>query len=252
MSKQKKKTKEPKMGRFGKLYIVTAVLTVASCALVVGVTMHISDSVLKLGDSTPIALPTPVPVEAFLNKSTALPFVPKTPEPPKEEESSTTEKSETSSATSLNSEEETVPVGLFSRTQELTLQMPTTGEILLGYFGDKLSKSKTMGDWRTHNGIDIKTEMTAAVYAAADGTVKKAEYDDMLGYVVVLSHEGGYETIYANLASCDSVKADQKVKAGDYLGAVGDSAVFEKLEPAHLHFELKKDGKYADPFDYLK
>lgn len=253
MSKQKKKSKEQKMGRFGKLYIATAVLTVISCALVVGVTKHFSDSILKLSDSTPIALPTPIPAEAFLNKSSALPFAQKTPKvQTKTEEKNLQDQTASSSVVSVISEAESVPVGLFSPTQEPALQTPASGEILLGFSGTNLTKSKTMGDWRTHNGIDIKTEMTAAVCAAADGIVKKAEYDDMMGYIIVLSHDGNYETVYANLASCDSVKADQKVKAGDYLGAVGDSAVFEKLEPAHLHFELKKDGKYVDPFDYLK
>ncbi|MDE7463394.1 MAG: M23 family metallopeptidase [Clostridiales bacterium] len=46
------------------------------------------------------------------------------------------------------------------------------------------------------------------------------------------------------------VKVGDSVKAGDKIGKAGKS-VAELNTGAHLHLELKKDGKYVDPTTVL-
>ena len=41
------------------------------------------------------------------------------------------------------------------------------------------------------------------------------------------------------------------VSAGQTIGGIGSTGLFESLEPAHLHLELLKDGVYVNPMDYL-
>jgi murein DD-endopeptidase MepM/ murein hydrolase activator NlpD len=83
------------------------------------------------------------------------------------------------------------------------------------------------------------------------GTVERVYDDEYLGTTVILRHEGGYETRYCNLTAMPTVKVGDSVKAGDVIGAVGDTAILEAEDKPHLHFQLRKDGKAIDPSDFL-
>ena len=48
-----------------------------------------------------------------------------------------------------------------------------------------------------------------------------------------------------------TVKAGDSVKAGDVIGAVGDTAILESADKPHLHFQVFKDGTPVDPADFL-
>lgn len=241
-SKEKKK-----MSRFGKLYIAAAICTACVSLVVLAVTTKISDSALKQAEEMTISIPTSAPIDSLIKEpSNLVPIEPiKTPEP-----KSLLERTPEPAVTP--EEIESVETGLFKKNEKIKLIMPTDGDILNECSLYKLKKSKTLGDWRTHNGVDIKSDISDAVNAAADGTIVLSEYDTQMGYVVKIEHEGGYETVYANLASNEMAEVGRKINAGECLGAVGDSAVFEKLEEAHLHFELKKDGKYINPMEYME
>ena len=78
---------------------------------------------------------------------------------------------------------------------------PLRGEVLTAFSMEELIYSPTMGDWRTHDGIDIAAKAGTTVLAASSGTVRSVTDDTLMGTTVVLEHEGGYETTYANLQS---------------------------------------------------
>ena len=61
---------------------------------------------------------------------------------------------------------------------------PVFGRILNGYSGDELVYNKTLGDWRTHNGIDYAVETGAALSAPVSGKVVTAGTDGNWGPVV--------------------------------------------------------------------
>ncbi|MBQ9270098.1 MAG: M23 family metallopeptidase [Oscillospiraceae bacterium] len=128
---------------------------------------------------------------------------------------------------------------------------PVQGEVAAVFSQDTLSYSRTMADWRTHEGLDIAAEADTPVCAAQDGTVTAVYEDDFLGNVVVVSHSGDLATLYANLADLPEVAAGDPVYAGQMLGRVGSSALLETAEPAHLHFEVYENGSAVDPLDYL-
>ncbi len=136
-------------------------------------------------------------------------------------------------------------------TKEPVFVWPLMGEIKTGYAVDELVYSKTMADWRTHDGIDIAGDLGAKVMAAADGTVADVRTDDLLGTVVVIDHGNGLQSIYANLTAAPVVKTGDKVAMGAVIGAVGDTAIGEANEVTHLHFAMTKDGQPVNPIDYL-
>ncbi len=129
---------------------------------------------------------------------------------------------------------------------------PLEGETLAVFSMDALLYSETMGDWRTHDGLDIAAEPGTPVCAACAGKVVSVRDDDLLGTTVVVSHADGYETLYANLQSEPAVKVGDYVTAGPVLGSVGKTALSESAMAPHLHFAVSKDGEAVDPEEYLK
>lgn len=128
---------------------------------------------------------------------------------------------------------------------------PVTGEILSPFSQDTLTYSQTMGDWRTHEGLDIAAQTGSSVSVTQDGTVTAVYEDDYLGGVVVVSHSGDLATRYANLAE-PCVVVGEQVSAGQTLGQVGSSALLEAAEEPHLHFEVFSGGEPVDPLTYLE
>jgi len=135
--------------------------------------------------------------------------------------------------------------------KEITFTHPCEGSVLKKFSIDKPLKSKTMGDFRTHNGVDIKSDIGATVSAAADGIVEKIYTDNILGLTIVISHNENLKTVYANIAGSDMVKEGDEIKKGDAIGCVGNTASGELLDDAHLHFAVISEGKYVNPEEYV-
>lgn len=128
---------------------------------------------------------------------------------------------------------------------------PLRGQVLAAFSAEELSYNETLGDWRTHEGLDIAANPGDTVLSAAAGTVLSVQDDPMMGTVVTIAHEGGYETSYANLQTEPAVLAGDEVSAGQIIGAVGSTAAAEASQPPHLHFGVKKDGQPMDPEEFL-
>jgi len=75
--------------------------------------------------------------------------------------------------------------------------------------------------------------------------------DETMGMTVVLTHDGGYTTKYASLASDVAVAAGDEVTAGQTIGYVGNTALFESAIGDHVHFSVSCDGKLVDPLEFL-
>ena len=128
---------------------------------------------------------------------------------------------------------------------------PLSGQMVAAFSVDRLTYNATLNDWRTHDGIDIAAEVGTQVIAACSGVVTAVRDDDMMGTLVTIAHDDGYETTYANLRSSPGVGEGQYVSAGEVIGAVGGSSIAEFSMPAHLHFSVSKDGVPCDPAEFL-
>ena len=128
---------------------------------------------------------------------------------------------------------------------------PLVGEEVAAFSVDELKYNETLGDWRTHDGVDIAAEVGTQVLAACSGTVTQVIDDDLMGTSVTIAHDGGYETVYSNLQSVPTVSEGQEVSAGEVIGSVGCTSIAEFVVPAHLHFAVTKDGVPCDPKEFL-
>lgn len=113
--------------------------------------------------------------------------------------------------------------------------------------------SSTMGDYRTHLGVDIGTIPGAAVSAMADGVIAQVWEDISMGQCVAVKHGGDAYTIYKNLSAelPEQTAVGRTVKAGDVIGYVGETAMVEVGEEPHLHVEMTVNGLQVDPTAYL-
>lgn len=133
---------------------------------------------------------------------------------------------------------------------------PTTTEVSTGSGGsgdyfwpvDGGYISAYMGDGRGHKGIDIAAPYGTPIYAAASGTVTRAanKYDGY-GNSVMVANDDGNVTMYAHMSSIAISYGDYVVK-GQLLGYVGATGY---ATGNHLHFEVRSNGYYLDPLDYV-
>ena len=131
-------------------------------------------------------------------------------------------------------------------------ESPIAGEVMKEFAKDSLIYSETLKEWTTHLGIDIKAERATVVKASADGTVKDIKNDPRFGLTIIIEHSNGFETRYANLLTTEFVSEGERVKAGQTIRTVGDSAVYEIVDESHLHFEILKDSENVNPSEYIK
>lgn len=135
--------------------------------------------------------------------------------------------------------------------EEISPVWPVDGEISREYSMDALQYDKTMSDWRTHDGVDILAEAGTKVMAVRSGTVQNVYADDRLGTCVVIDHGDGLVLTYANLQQTPTVYVGDSVKAGDVIGAVGETAAAESAQETHLHLSASVNGASVNPLDYL-
>ena len=129
---------------------------------------------------------------------------------------------------------------------------PVEGEISKEYAKENLVYSETLQEWTTHLGVDIKADKTTVVKAAADGKIKSIKNDPRYGLSIIIEHQNGFETLYANLLTSEFVQVGEEVKQGQSIGTVGNTATFEIADDAHLHFEISKNNETLDPSQYIK
>ena len=133
----------------------------------------------------------------------------------------------------------------------LVFTWPVNGTIIADYSVEALAYSETMGDWRTHDGLDLAVALGTRVLATADGTVSALYQDDFMGTVVEIDHGNGLISRYASLTEAPTVKVGDRVSTGTVIGSVGTTANLESGLPAHLHFAMYRDGSPVDPRDCL-
>lgn len=119
------------------------------------------------------------------------------------------------------------------------------GRIINAFSGDELVYSKTLGDWRTHNGVDYACEQGSEVCAPAAGRVISAETDGSWGSVIVIEDSASRQWRVCGVNK-PTVQPDEMVVVGQSLGTAGSIGA-ECAEENHIHLEVLQNGQYLDP-----
>lgn len=112
--------------------------------------------------------------------------------------------------------------------------------------------NKTLNNYYEHKGVDFTAEAGTEVLAVADGVVESIYRDDVLtGTEITVDHGDGVKTVYRFIEVDEDLAVGAEVKRGDVIATVAEATGEEYKDGAHLHFEIKKDGKQVDPATYL-
>jgi len=104
-------------------------------------------------------------------------------------------------------------------------------------------KHPILGYNRAHNGVDYHAPAGAPVGSVAPGVVTMAGWTSGGGRTVKVRHPNGYETEYLHMSAI-AVRGGQRVGQGDLVGRVGMTGLATGV---HLHYGLKKNGRYVNP-----
>ncbi len=111
--------------------------------------------------------------------------------------------------------------------------------------GNVIKPFSLSGD--VNKGVDIGGALGESVRAAADGVVVYAG-GGLRGYgkLVIVKHSDQFLSAYGHNRAI-RVKEGQKVKGGQVVAEIGSSGTDREM----LHFEIRRNGKPADPLIYL-
>jgi hypothetical protein len=117
-------------------------------------------------------------------------------------------------------------------------------------FGNRIAPCRYCSSY--HRGVDFVPGRGAPTYAMADGVVTQSEFSGGYGQHVYIMHQINGQsvmTVYAHLqADSSPLRVGDSVSVGDFVGLVGSTGT---STGAHLHFEVRIDGVYVDPFAFL-
>lgn len=136
------------------------------------------------------------------------------------------------------------------KTEEQSFMLPCEGKVIREYSPEIPVYCETMEDWRTHSGVDFAVKEDEEVLSVGKGKVSKVLVDSVYGYTVEVNY-GDFIARYCGLEQGTCVGIDQLLNKGDSIGKVA-TVPCESKSGKHLHFEIIRNGDYADPIKTLK
>lgn len=101
---------------------------------------------------------------------------------------------------------------------------------------------------KQHNGIDYALPLNTEVFSNVSGVVTKSNYEaDGFGNYVVVKDGTGKLHYYAHLNK-SNVNVGDTISVGESLGLSGSTG---RSTGAHLHYEVRENGKSVNPENYV-
>lgn len=110
-----------------------------------------------------------------------------------------------------------------------------------------ISSPYGMRNGRMHTGTDFAATTGTPIYAWKSGTVTQASWNGGYGNFIEIKHSDGTVSRYAHLSKY-AISSGQEVYKGQVIGYVGSTG---NSTGPHLHFEIKINGNFVNPMNYL-
>jgi murein DD-endopeptidase MepM/ murein hydrolase activator NlpD len=108
-------------------------------------------------------------------------------------------------------------------------------------------RSPFTGAKEFHNGLDICSHKGVPIVAPADGIVYRKGNHRYLGKYIRINHGRGLTTTYGHLSE-HNVRRGQRVHRGEIIAFMGNTG---RSAGTHLHYSIKVNRKYVNPFHYI-
>jgi murein hydrolase activator len=130
-----------------------------------------------------------------------------------------------------------------------SLRWPVDGNVVYGFGPNRRPNGVVL----RHNGIGIGATAGTPVRAVEAGAVVTAGHIEGYGPGVVISHGGGFYTLYLYLGST-AVREGQRIEAGQVIGTVGGERT---AEGPHIEFQVRAPVRggapeAVDPLGWLR
>ncbi|WP_253708760.1 peptidoglycan DD-metalloendopeptidase family protein [Treponema sp. OMZ 799] len=112
-----------------------------------------------------------------------------------------------------------------------------------GYRRDPFTGRKSF-----HTGIDIAAPTGTPIKLTLDGKVSYTGYSAVYGNYVIVTHSGGYQSMYGHMHTI-KVRRGQILNQGGIIGTVGNTG---RSTGPHVHFSVYKNGKLINPLTVLR
>ena len=130
---------------------------------------------------------------------------------------------------------------------EMLWPVAASGTVITSNFG--IREHPIQGVVKQHTGLDIGgAPLGTPVVAAADGVVTYAGWLGGYGNCVMINHGDGVVTLYGHGNEILTI-VGKEVKQGETIMAVGSTG---NSTGPHLHFEVRINGEYTNPLNYVK
>jgi septal ring factor EnvC (AmiA/AmiB activator) len=129
--------------------------------------------------------------------------------------------------------------------QRGVLPWPTQGSVMIPY-GSQMDPVLSLSLFSS--GIHIRAPLGTQVKAVHGGKIVYADSFKGYGQLVILTHGGGYHSLYGNLSKI-FLKNGAIIREQQTLGEVGESSI---LGSSGLYFEIRYKGKPLDPQQWLR
>ncbi len=130
---------------------------------------------------------------------------------------------------------------------EMLWPVASSGTVITSNFG--IREHPIQGVVKQHTGLDIGGVPTGTpVVAALDGVVAYAGWLGGYGNCVMINHGNGVITLYGH-GNKVLTSVGRKIKQGETIMEVGSTG---NSTGPHLHFEVRINGEYTNPLNYVK
>ncbi|CAA0105261.1 Uncharacterised protein [Starkeya nomas] len=127
--------------------------------------------------------------------------------------------------------------------KKFLVRKPLSGGIMRSGFG--MRRHPILGYSRLHSGVDWADRTGTPIYAAGNGTIKKAAWTSGYGRRIEIQHANGYVTTYSHQSGfAKGIREGLRVRQGQLIGYVGSTGL---STGAHLHYEVLVNGRFVDP-----
>lgn len=137
----------------------------------------------------------------------------------------------------------------FAQTQ--SMMWPVEGNVLLDYNMDSTVYFPTLDQYKCNPGLVIQGDVSQPVSAPANARVVESGTNEEIGNYLVLDLGDDYLLTCGQLKEVQAVEGEY-LERGQVLGYVAEPTKYYTLEGPNVFLELMKDGKTADPLDYLE
>jgi len=127
--------------------------------------------------------------------------------------------------------------------EKALMRTPIDGARLSSGYGRR--KHPILGYTKKHTGVDFAAPRGTPIYAAGNGMITYAGNKGGYGRYIRIRHNANYSTAYAHMKGfARGMGKGKRVNQGQVIGYVGTTG---RSTGPHLHYEILRNGRHANP-----